>query len=105
MMKRGFTLIEVLVSLLIISAVGMSSIYVANGYLKNTHLRDTHAQELVRNIDTVEKLKATVKTKTELTEFADAHTDIILTEITDSLCKVTVGSERKLTFVMRVGDI
>ena len=101
--KKGFTLVECLISLLIISAVGLSATYIVNGYLKNTHLCDVQTKEIIQNIGTVERLKADIKTKDELQEFANNNAYIAIFEINPKLYKVDVGKSRKLTVIMRVG--
>lgn len=101
--KKGFTLVEVLVSLLIISAVGLSAIYITNGYLKNTYLRDVQTKEMIQNIDTIERLKADVKTQAQLQAFINSNPNIGSVAISTNLYKIDVGINKKLTFVMRVG--
>jgi len=101
--KKGFTLVECLISLLIISAVGLSAMYIVNGYLKNTYLRDVQTKEMIQNIGTVERLKADIKTKDELQEFANNNPNIVIFEINSKLYKVDVGKNSKLTVIMRVG--
>ena len=102
--KKGFTLVECLISLLIISVVGLSAIYITNGYLKNAHLRDDHMKEMIENIDTVERLKAEVTRKGQLQEFVNNNPNVTIFEINPKLYKIEVGDSRKLTVIMRVGD-
>ena len=59
MKKSAFTLVESLISLLIISAVGMAVVD-----------RDVQMQTVLDNISTVEKLRAEVKTLPQLYEFS-----------------------------------
>ena len=70
MKKSAFTLVESLVSVLIISAVGMSALVFSSAYLKTTFERDTQMQAVMTNISTVEKLRAEVKTLPQLYEFS-----------------------------------
>lgn len=70
MKKSAFTLVESLISLLIISAVGMAVVVFSSAYLKTTFDRDVQMQTVHDNISTVEKLRAEVKTLPQLYEFS-----------------------------------
>ena len=70
MKKSAFTLVESLISLLIISAVGMAVVVFSSAYLKITFDRDVQMQTVLDNISTVEKLRAEVKTLPQLYEFS-----------------------------------
>lgn len=70
MKKSAFTLVESLISLLIISAVGMAVVVFSSAYLKTTFDRDVQIQTVLDNISTVEKLRAEVKTLPQLYEFS-----------------------------------
>lgn len=70
MKKSAFTLVESLISLLIISAVGMTVVVFSSAYLKTTFDRDVQMQTVLDNISTVEKLRAEVKTLPQLYEFS-----------------------------------
>lgn len=70
MKKSAFTLVESLISLLIISAVGMAVVVFSSAYLKTTFDRDVQMQTVLDNISTVEKLRAEVKTLPQLYEFS-----------------------------------
>ena len=70
MKKSAFTLVESLISLLIISAVGMAVVVFTSAYLKTTFDRDVQMQTAHKNISTVEKLRAEVKTLPQLYEFS-----------------------------------
>lgn len=70
MKKLAFTLVESLISLLIISAVGMAVVVFSSAYLKTTFDRDVQMQTVLDNISTVEKLRAEVKTLPQLYEFS-----------------------------------
>ena len=70
MKKSAFTLVESLISLLIISAVGMAVVVFSSAYLKTTFDRDVQMQTVLDNTSTVEKLKAEVKTLPQLYEFS-----------------------------------
>lgn len=70
MKKSAFTLVESLISLLIISAVGMAVVVFSSAYLKTTFDRDVQMQTILDNISTVEKLSAEVKTLPQLYEFS-----------------------------------
>lgn len=70
MKKSAFTLVESLISLLIISAVGMAVVVFSSAYLKTTFDRDVQVQTVLDNISTVEKLRAEVKTLPQLYEFS-----------------------------------
>ena len=70
MRKSAFTLVESLVSLLIISAVGMAALVFSSAYLKTTFERDVQMKAVMSNMSTVEKLRAEVRTLPQLYEFA-----------------------------------
>lgn len=70
MKKSAFTLVESLISLLIISAVGMAVVVFSSAYLKTTFDRDVQMQTVLDNISTVEKLRAEVKTLPQFYEFS-----------------------------------
>lgn len=70
MKKSAFTLVESLISLLIISAVGMAVVVFSSACLKTTFDRDVQMQTVLDNISTVEKLRAEVKTLPQLYEFS-----------------------------------
>lgn len=70
MKKSAFTLVESLVSLLIISAVGMAALVFSSAYLKTTFERDMQMKAVMSNVSTVEKLRAEVKTLPQLYEFS-----------------------------------
>ena len=70
MRKSAFTLVESLVSLLIINAVGMAALVFSSAYLKTTFERDVQMKAVMSNMSTVEKLRAEVRTLPQLYEFA-----------------------------------
>ena len=70
MKKSAFTLVESLVSVLIISAVGMAALVFSSAYLKTTFERDMQMKTVMSNVSTVEKLRAEVKTLPQLYEFS-----------------------------------
>lgn len=70
MKKSAFTLVESLVSLLIISAVGMAAMVFASSYLKTTYDRDVQMSAVMSNMSTVETLRAEVKTLPQLYAFS-----------------------------------
>lgn len=70
MKKSAFTLVESLISLLIISAVGMAVVVFSSAYLKTTFDRDVQMQTVLDNVSTVENLRAEVKTLPQLYEFS-----------------------------------
>jgi len=71
--KKGYTLAEGLVSMLIISAIGVSAMYIANGYFKQTYVRDLQTTQVIENINIIEKLKSEVHTLPQLYTFAGEH--------------------------------
>lgn len=70
MKKSAFTLVESLVGLLIISAVGMAAMVFASAYLKTTYDRDVQMSTVIANMNTAESLRAEVKTLPQLYEFS-----------------------------------
>lgn len=72
MKKSAFTLVESLVSLLVISAVGMAALVFSSAYLKTTFERDVQMNAVLSNVSTIEKLRAEVKTLPQLYEFSQS---------------------------------
>ena len=70
MKKSAFTLVESLVSLLIISAVGMAAVVFSSAYLKTTFERDVQMKTVMSNVSTAEKLRAEVRTLPQLYTFS-----------------------------------
>ena len=70
MRKPAFTLIESMVSLLIISAVSMVAMTFSSAYLKTGYDRDVRMSAVTNNINAVEKLRAEVTTLPQLYEFS-----------------------------------
>ena len=70
MKKSAFTLVESLVSMLIISAIGMAALVFSSAYLKITYERDVQMKSVMSNVSTVEKLRAEVRTLPQLYEFS-----------------------------------
>ena len=70
MKKSAFTLVESLVGLLIISAVGMAAMVFASAYLKTTYDRDKQMSSVIANMNTAETLRAEVKTLPPLYVFS-----------------------------------
>ena len=80
MKKAAFTLVESLVSLLIISAVSMAVLVFTSAYLKTDFDRDMQIKAVMSNLSTVEKLRAEVKTIPQLYEFSKDK-DIEITSV------------------------
>ena len=70
MKKSALTLVESLVSMLIISAVAMAALVFSSAYLKTTYERDVQMKSVMTNVSTIEKLRAEVKTLPQLYEFS-----------------------------------
>ena len=70
MKKSAYTLVESLVSMLIVSVVGMAALVFSSAYLKTTYERDVQMKAVMSNISEVEKLRAEVKTLPQLYEFS-----------------------------------
>ncbi len=68
--RQAFTLAESLISLLIISAVGLALMRFSSGYMKTTYERDVGIKTLMANISTAEELKAEVHTLPQLYSFS-----------------------------------
>lgn len=69
-MKSAFTMAEALVSMLIISVVGMAAMHFTSSYLKTTYERDQQIKVLADNMNTAETLRAGVTTLPLLYEFS-----------------------------------
>lgn len=70
MKKYGYTLVEGLISMLIISAVGMAAIGFVGGYLKISFESDRQNAAVISNMNLIEKLKAEVHTLPQLYDFS-----------------------------------
>ena len=88
MKKSAFTLVESLVSLLIISAVGMAALVFSSAYLKTTFERDVQMKSVMSNVSTVEKLRAEVRTLPQLYEFSKDK-DIEITSVGEGKIEIS----------------
>ena len=86
--KRGFTLAEGLVSILIVSVVGIMAMQAASAYYKNTAERDAQLKQLLQNVNVVERIKTDVHTKRELLELSQ-NQDVRIIEIGTGEIKLT----------------
>lgn len=68
-LKKAFTLVESLITMLIISAVLIVSLYVLCSYYNYAHMRNTQMLQITKNINLVEQLKSEVHTVSDLYEF------------------------------------
>ena len=96
MKKSAFTLVESLIGLLIISAVGMAVVVFSSAYLKTTFDRDVQMQTVLKNISTVEKLRAEVKTLPQLYEFSKDK-EIKITAIGLGIINLSEDGEYSIT--------
>ena len=70
MKRSAFTLVESLVSMLIISALGMTALIFSSAYLKTSYIRDVQMKTVMSNVSEIENLRAEVKTLPQLYEFS-----------------------------------
>ena len=70
--KKGFTLVEGMIGMLIISLIGMASILVASQYMRTMYAQDRQTKALSLNMNTVEKLNTEVHTLRELYEISNS---------------------------------
>lgn len=71
--KSAYTLIEGLISMLIVGVVGITAIGFASGYFKDTFRRDVQTKAVIENMNTLEKVKAEVVTLSQLYTFSQEH--------------------------------
>ena len=71
--KGAYTLIEGLISMLIVGVVGITAIGFASGYFKDTFHRDVQTKAVIENMNTLEKVKAEVVTLSRLCAFSQEH--------------------------------
>lgn len=71
--KKGYSLAESLIAMLIISVVSISAVYIASSYFNYTYARDIQTKQVIENINTIEQLKSEVHTLSELYNFSVAH--------------------------------
>lgn len=76
MKKQGFTIVESLISMLIISAIGIGVTFVLNSYYKTTYSRDMGAYETINAVSTLEQLKSDVKSLDDLYNFTHSHSNL-----------------------------
>jgi len=67
--KSAFTLVETMVCLLIVSAVGMAAVAFISAYLKHTYDRDIQEAAVISNMDHIEQIKVEAKTLPQLYQF------------------------------------
>ncbi len=68
-LKKGFTLAETLVSILLVSAVLVSSLYIASSYYNYTYMRDGQMAQVIENINFIEQIKSEVHSINDLYDF------------------------------------
>lgn len=71
--KSAYTLIEGLMSMLIIGIISVTAIGFASGYFKDTFNRDVQTKAVIENINIVEKVKAEVVTLSQLYTFSQEN--------------------------------
>jgi prepilin-type N-terminal cleavage/methylation domain-containing protein len=71
--KKGYTLAESLVAMLIVSAVLIASLYIVNNYFNYTYMRNVQTKQVIDNICVIEQAKSEVKTLSDLYAFSDSH--------------------------------
>jgi len=105
--RCGFTLVEALICILLVSTIGMSSMYVVNGYYKQTFMRDEQLKEVLSNINTIERLKADVHTVHQLYAFSKENDiciiavgigEVTLSENADRIIKASVTAFENYQF-------
>jgi len=92
---RGFTLVEGLISILLVSAISMTSLLLVNGYYKQTFARDKEITAITQNINTIESVKADVHTVRQLYDFA-AVNDIRIIAVGIGEVKLTLKADGKI---------
>lgn len=92
---RGFTLVEGLISILLVSAISMTSLLVVNGYYKQTFARDKEITAITQNINTIESVKADVHTVRQLYDFAVVN-DIRIIAVGIGEVKLTLKADGKI---------
>ena len=58
--KRAFTIVEALISMLIISVIGIGITFLLSNYYKTAYSRDVQIKALIDNVNTIEQIKANV---------------------------------------------
>lgn len=69
--KSAFTMVEAMVSLLIVSAVGLAAMQLSSSHLNLTYKRDFQIGAAIANMNTAETLRAGVRTLPQLYEFSE----------------------------------
>ncbi|OQB13478.1 MAG: hypothetical protein BWY15_01775 [Firmicutes bacterium ADurb.Bin193] len=93
--RRGFTLVEGLISILLVSAISMTSLLIVNGYYKQTYARDKEITAIAQNINTIESVKADVHTVRQLYDFSQSH-DICIIAVGIGEVKLTLKADGKI---------
>ncbi len=73
MKKKGFTIVEGLISILIVSFIIIGAVYISDGYLRQTYQRDESIKRLTKNINIIEDIKGNVKTLDDLYNMSKSY--------------------------------
>lgn len=104
--KSGYTLVEGLISMLLISIIGLAASRFAGTYFKTAYDRDRQMASYLQNLSVIERLKAEVKTLPQLYAFslenpikiiAVGQGEVTLDETADGV-KVNAVSSESFTF-------
>jgi len=74
--KAGFSIVEVLISMLIISMIGIGITFLLNSYYKTTYSRDLQLKEAINNMNTIEQIKANVNSIEDLYNLTNNNDNI-----------------------------
>lgn len=74
--KKGFTIVEGLISMLIISVIGVGMTFLLNSYYKTTYSRDLQLKDAINNMNIIEQIKANVNSIRDLYNFTNNNGNI-----------------------------
>lgn len=74
--KKAFSIVEVLISMLIISIIGVGITFLLSSYYKTTYRRDLQLKEVMNNMNAIEQIKANVNSIEDLYSLTNNNDNI-----------------------------
>lgn len=99
MKKQGFTIVDSLISMLIISVIGIGVTFVLNSYYKTTYSRDIGTLETINAVSTLEQLKSDVKSLDDLYNFTHSHSNLKMVAVGIGEVTLTKSADGKVNII------
>lgn len=99
MKKQGFTIVESLISMLIISVIGIGVTFILNSYYKTTYSRDMGIYETINAVSTLEQLKSDVKSLDDLYNFTRSHSNLKTVAVGIGEVTLTKSADGKVNII------